>query len=84
VSRPAWQTVLLLLHPPLTLLYLVAVRGGWVAPSYVPVAILALAPLAVLLRGGRTRWRVMAAALELAWAILAAMSVGFAIAWQLC
>ena len=87
VSRPSWQTVLLLLQPPLTLLYLLAVRGGWLVPSYIPVAVLAVFPLAVLLLGRTaegSRWLVAAAALEIGWALLAAMSVGFAIAWQLC
>ena len=85
MSRPAWQTVLLLLQPPLTLAYLLAVRGGWVAPSYTPVVILALLPLAVLMlaRGAGRRWLVVAAVLELGWALLAAMSIGFAIAWRL-
>jgi hypothetical protein len=83
VSQRRWQTVLLLLQPPLTLAYLLAVRRGWVEPSYAPIAVLALCPLAVLLLG-RSRWAVMAAVLELGWAMLAAMSIGFAIAWQLC
>ena len=61
-------------------------RRGWVLPSYTPVAALAVFPLAVLLLGRRAAgsWRVAAAVLELGWALLAAMSVGFAIAWQLC
>jgi hypothetical protein len=83
VSRRRWQTVLLLLQPPLTLLYLLAVRGGWAVPSYLPIAILALCPIAAFLLGGRRGWIAAVAMLEIGWAVLAAMSVGWAIAWRL-
>lgn len=82
MSRRTWQTVLLLVQPPLTLAYLLAVRHGWAEPSYGPIAVLALCPLLVLLFG-RSRWLATAAVLELGWAMLAAMSIGFAIAWRL-
>lgn len=86
-----WQIVLLLPQPPLTLLYLVLVRGERLRPSFVPVVVLTLLPLGSLLlavprRGAATATRtaaiavVVLAVLELAWGAASAALVGFAIA----
>jgi hypothetical protein len=85
---------LLVPQPPLSLLYLLAVRDGRVAPSFVPLLLLALLPVAsamvgVLTRGpsrpGDRRWRaalIAVAVLELAWTAVSEAMVGFAIAWR--
>jgi hypothetical protein len=93
VSRAAsWQAVLLLPHPILTLLYLLAVRAERVPPGFAPVVALGLLPflsavIGVVLRrrpesaSGRSRQRVLLAiaALEVSFTVLAAAIVGFAI-----
>jgi hypothetical protein len=87
-----WQAALLLPHPVLTLLYLLAVRAERVEPSFAPVTVLATLPVLSAmvsishLRGASaagSRGRQMAllalAALEVAFSALAAAVVGFAI-----
>ena len=87
-----WQVVLLLPQPVLTLLYLLAVRAERMEPAFEPVVGLAVLPLlstAVGLvqlrrpesagsRGGQTTLLAIAT-LEVAFAVLAASVVGFAI-----
>jgi hypothetical protein len=95
VSRPlAWQLALALAQPPLSVLYLALVRGEHLRPSFVPLGVLALLPLAsaaVGLVAWRTarpaarRWHgglVALAVVELAWTGLAEAMIGFAIAWR--
>jgi len=65
--------------------YLIALRGRLVAPSFVPIIVLSVFPLAALVLGASRGWRWGVAALallELGWAALAEAMVGFAIAWQ--
>ena len=93
VPRAAlWQAALLLPHPVLTLLYLLAVRGERVEPSFGPVvALVALPFLSAVVgvthlrrtaaagsRGGQMVLLALAA-LEAAFTVLAAAVVGFAI-----
>ncbi len=87
-----WQLGLLLPHPILTLLYLVAVRAGHVHPSFVPVVALVLLPLLATFvgaaqlrrleeaspRGGQIVLLALAA-LEVSFTVLATAVVGFAI-----
>jgi hypothetical protein len=79
--------------PPLSLLYLLAIRTGRLEPAIAPVIALALLPLASAVIGAlalrapsRARGRhvgvLLLAVVELAWAALAAAMVGFAIAWR--
>ena len=91
----AWQALLLVPEPVLSLAYLVAVRAECLRPSFVPIVVLAAFPLASAVVGARhlraagagvTRRSgivlLVVAALELVWAVVAAMMVGFAIAWR--
>ena len=87
-----WQLVLLLPHPILTTLYLLAVRAGSVQPSFIPVVALVLLPLlatfvgtaqlrrpeAPASRGGQIVLLAVAA-VEVSFSVLAAAIVGFAI-----
>ena len=88
-----WQVLLLLLPQPLlTLAYLRAVRADLLPPSFAPVVALGLLPLAALVltatgwpAAASRGWRLVliaVGALELAWAMLAAAIVGFAIGWH--
>jgi hypothetical protein len=91
----AWQALLLVPEPVLSLAYLVAIRAERLHPSFVPIIVLAAFPLASAVVGAR-RLRasgagvtrrlgivlLAVAALELVWAVVAAMMVGFAIAWR--
>ena len=87
-----WQALLLLPHPILTLLYLLALRAGRVQPSYVPVVTLLVLPLLSMLVGvtqlrrpeasGSRSGRIVLLALgvlEVSFTVLAAAVVGFAI-----
>ena len=87
-----WQLGLLLPHPILTVLYLVAVRADRVRPSFVPVVALALFPVLATLVGAAQLRRLDAAsprggqivllalaALEVSFTVLAMAVVGFAI-----
>jgi hypothetical protein len=93
VSRGVlWQAALLLPHPVLTLLYLLAVRAERVEPSFGPVVGLVVLPVASALvgiahlrqtspagsRGGQMVLLALAV-LEAAFTVLAAAVVGFAI-----
>jgi hypothetical protein len=87
-----WQAALLLPHPVLTLLYLLAVRGERVEPSFGPVVVLVALPIVSAMvgishlrqiasagsRGGQMVLLALAA-LEAAFTVLAAAVVGFAI-----
>jgi hypothetical protein len=89
-----WQALLLIPQPPLSLLYLLAVRGELARPSFVPLAVLAALPAAVLVASGRAVCRAAQgarrghaitlgiAAAELVWSVLAQALMGFAIAWR--
>jgi hypothetical protein len=82
--------VLVLPYPPLSLLYLLAVRWERVEPSFTPLVLLAALPLAAVvlgirgLLGGRERgWHaalLAVAVVELLWAVMASAMIGFAIA----
>jgi len=87
-----WQAFLLLPHPILTLLYLLAVRAGRAQPDFAPVVALVVLPLASTLvgvaqirrlesPGSRSAQMVLLAiaALEVSFTVLAAALVGFAI-----
>jgi hypothetical protein len=86
------QGLLLLPHPPLTAAYLVALRAGWLEPSFLPPLIAATAPFgsailsAVRLARGAERRRhailLALAVLETAWALAVLAIVGFAVAWR--
>ncbi len=92
--RRAWRLALLLPHPPLSLLYLLAIRTGRL-PAVVAVAVaLAVLPLLSLLLGlrGRTedpthghgsRWLTVLAVAELLWALLCIAIVNVAQVWRL-
>ncbi|MBM4269304.1 MAG: hypothetical protein FJ144_22310 [Deltaproteobacteria bacterium] len=84
MSAWGWQVALLVPGPPLTLLYLLLIRAEQAEPSFAPAVVLGLAPLASLAVGLRVRpWRkglFVLALLELAWSVLTAALVGFAIA----
>jgi len=87
-----WQAALLLPHPALTLLYLLAVRAEHVQPSFGPVVALVVLPVISAVvgishlrqaspagsRGGQMVLLALAA-LEAAFTVLAAAVVGFAI-----
>jgi hypothetical protein len=91
---PSWRAALLLLpQPPLSLLYLLAVRHGSTTPRYLPVVALAAFPALALLsivrvlrakgnHGGDVLIAV-GAVVELALALVTFALVGFDIAWQL-
>ncbi len=90
-----WQAALLLPHPVLTLLYLLAVRAQRLEPSFAPVAVLATLPVLSAMvgishlrgtsaagsRGGQITLLALAA-LEIAFSVLAAAVVGFAIGFR--
>jgi hypothetical protein len=95
LSRPLrWQLALALAQPPLSVLYLLLVHRGRLAPSFAPLGLLALLPLASAAVGltawrsappatrSRHGWLVALAVLELAWTGLAQSMIGFAIAWR--
>ena len=87
-----WQVVLLLPHPMLTLLYLLAVRAESVRPDYAPVIALVVLPIVSTVvgiaqlrqpesarsRGGQIVLLAIAA-LEVSFTVLAAAVIGFAI-----
>jgi hypothetical protein len=90
-----WQAALLLPHPLLTLLYLLAVRAGRVPPSFVPVVVLVVLPMLAMVVGvahlrqtgasgsrGAQMVLLALAALEASFTVLAAAIVGFAIGLQ--
>jgi hypothetical protein len=86
-----WQAVLLVPQPLLSLAYLAAIRAERLRPSLAPLLALAVLPIASAAiglwgRGAAGRgWRAAflgAAVLELAWTVVAAAMVGFAIAWR--
>ena len=79
-----WQRVLLVPAPPLSLLHLLAIRFGWIAPGWAPVVTLALLPGLSLVAGmvqGRAApaMLLVVAAVELAWCALYGAMVGMAI-----
>jgi len=90
-----WQAALLLPHPILTLLYLLAIRAERVQPSFAPVVALVVLPILSSLvgiahlrqrssagsRGGQMVLLALAA-LEASFTVLAAAVVGFAIGLQ--
>jgi hypothetical protein len=90
-----WQVAALLLQPPLSGVYLLAMRAEVVGPSYfaalffTAVPGLALGAGAAALRGVEgDAWRWQAAliglaVLEVAWGLLTFAIVAFAIAWRL-
>lgn len=91
----AWQALLLVPEPLLSLAYLGAIRAERLQPSFMPIVVLAAFPLASAVVGARRLQATSAgttrrsgivllgvAALELVWAVVAAMMVGFAIAWR--
>ncbi len=87
MSARGWQLLLLLPQPPLTLLYLLAIRSQRVRPSFTPVILLGLLPVAALVVAvvavrPRQPMALLLAVLEIALAVLAAAMVGFAIAWR--
>ena len=94
MTRPlAWQALLLVPQPLLSLGYLAAIRAERLRPSLAPLLALAVLPLASAALGIRGRragaaprgWHaalVGVALLELAWTVVAAAMVGFAIAWR--
>jgi len=90
-----WQTILLLPHPILTLLYLLAVRAERVQPGFAPVVVLVVLPFISTLVGVTQLRRIESsgsrggqivllaiAALEVSFTVLAAAVVGFAIGLQ--
>jgi hypothetical protein len=96
--RRAWRLALLLPHPPLSLLYLLAIRSGHLAPAVSVAAGLAIFPLLSLVLGGRRRARETAeeprrrledplltalAIVELSWAVLCITIVNIAAVWRL-
>jgi hypothetical protein len=87
VSARAWQLLLLLPGPPLTLLYLQLVRAEQVQPRFTPVIMLGLLPVASIAVAGiavrpQRAWLLLLALAEILAAVLAAALVGFAIAAQ--
>ena len=79
-----WQWALLVPAPPLSLLHVLAIRFGWVAPGWGPVVTLALLPSLSLVAGvlqGRAApaMLLVLAALELAWCALHGVIVGMTI-----
>ena len=90
-----WQVLLLLPHPILTVLYLVAVRSGSLLPRFVPVMALVVLPLvsagvgvawlrrpeSAASRGGQVALLALAA-LEVSFTVLAMAVIGFAIGFR--
>jgi hypothetical protein len=87
-----WQALLLLPHPILTLLYLLALRAERVRPGFAPVVVLVVLPFVSTLVGVRQLRRaeypsfrrghivlLAIAALEVSFTVFAAAVVGFAI-----
>jgi hypothetical protein len=94
--RRAWRLALLLPHPPLSLLYLLAIRSGRLPPLIVVAVGLALLPLLSLLLGfrhgteeaseeqRRGDFLVTAlAAVEILWALACIAIVNIAAVWRL-
>jgi hypothetical protein len=93
-SSRLWQILLLLPLPPVSFLYLHLVRAARVTPSFVPVIVLAIFPMASILLAARrlggapsserpisSEIALIAVALtELGWAAVTAFAVAFAIA----
>ena len=88
-----WQALLLLPHPPLSLLYLTAVREERLEPSFTPLLALGVFPVSAALASAFrfTRARhldraevalAVLALLETVWAVLALAMAGFTIAWR--
>jgi hypothetical protein len=95
VRRPGlWPVALLLLQPPLAVVYLLAVRAGRAAPSFAAVVALGLFPLAAGIlgalglrrapSGSRAGWAAVVglALVELGFVVLTAAMIGFAKAWR--
>ena len=89
------QALLLVPEPVLSLVYLVAIRAERLSPRFAPIVLLAAFPVASAVVGARClrtagpgaprRWGIAllaVAGLELVWALVATMMVGFAIAWR--
>jgi hypothetical protein len=92
--RRAWRLALLLPHPPLSLLYLLAIRSGRLPPLVAVAVGLAVLPLLSLLLGfwgrgddprERSRSPVLTALAvgELLWALLCITIVNVAEVWRL-
>jgi hypothetical protein len=92
--RRAWRLALLLPHPPLSLLYLLAIRTDRLPPVVSVAVALAALPLLSLLLGLRGRTEdprersgspVLAAlaVVELLWALLCIAIVNVAVVWRL-
>lgn len=89
------QVAVLLLLPPLSGGYLLAMRAELIAPSYLAAVLFTAVPLAVLVAGisglrrneeGERTWQaalIGLAALEVAWGLLTLAIVSFAVAWRL-
>lgn len=88
------QLVLLLIHPPISLLYLFAMHSGGLEPRLVPMMLLGLFPVMALLldvvyriKGTPQRPRDLLVTtltlVEIVWAILCVAMVNFAIVWRL-
>jgi hypothetical protein len=87
-------SLLLIPQPPLSLLYLWAVRERLVSPAFTPLMLLAVLPLLALVAcvfqsqhedsGRARRVTILAIAVaELSWAVLSLAIVGFAKAWRI-
>jgi hypothetical protein len=93
--RRAWRLALLLPHPPLSLLYLLAIRGGRLPPVVAVAVGLAILPLLSLLLGFRqgageaSEQRrgdfllTSLALVEILWALVCIAIVNIAVAWHL-
>ena len=91
----AWRLALLLPHPPLSLLYLLAIRTGRLRPIVAVAVGLAILPLLSLLLGFRhgtgdaseqRRGDFLVTALavvEILWALVCIAIVNIAVAWRL-
>jgi hypothetical protein len=90
-----WQVAVLLLQPPLSGAYLLAMRAEIIPPSYVAAILFTAVPGAVIVAGlsalRRTEdnarsWQagiVALAALQTGWGLVTFAIVSFAIAWRL-
>ncbi len=85
-----WEVGLLLPFPPLSLLYLLAVRAERLAPRFEPLAVVAVLPLAAAVLGivalrrsirvQRQAIMLAAALAEILWALCTLAMLGFAVA----
>ena len=85
----AWPVLLLLPHPPFSAVYVLAVRAGWLEPSFAAPLIAGIAPLgaavlsALRLARGADRRRdavlLALALIEIVWAVTFLAIVGFAV-----